>query len=135
MKTWRSSLTATMEHERERTSHKKPCGYMIFARDAKKWIPARVKKRYGEAVYDVLTEDNQLWRRHANQMRSGRMERRRDPVSTTRLEEGQMDNGMNIAEHQATSTTSLIPIRSSRHRRPPERLQVDPHFGMYRCSS
>ena len=106
-----------------------------FRSGFEKWIPARVKKRYGKAVYDVLTEDDQLWRRHANQMRSGSsMNRRRDSSHTTCIVEGRLDNGMDVTGHQATSTTSLTPTRSSRRRRPPERIQVDPHFKMYRCS-
>ncbi|KIH52330.1 hypothetical protein ANCDUO_17568 [Ancylostoma duodenale] len=41
-----------------------------------KWIPAHVKKRYGRAVYDVLTEEDDLWRRHANQMRGEEQHRK-----------------------------------------------------------
>ncbi|KHJ99217.1 integrase core domain protein [Oesophagostomum dentatum] len=38
--------------------------------DHEAWIPARATKRLGRAVYDVLTEETHLWRRHANQMRT-----------------------------------------------------------------
>ncbi|KAK6761920.1 hypothetical protein RB195_022856 [Necator americanus] len=45
---------------------------LVWVRDYRpgheKWTPARVKNRYGGAVYDVLTEDDDLWKRHANQM-------------------------------------------------------------------
>ncbi|KAK6023245.1 hypothetical protein OSTOST_11030 [Ostertagia ostertagi] len=36
----------------------------------KPWIMAHVKSRVGRVLYDVLTEQGQLWRRHANQMRA-----------------------------------------------------------------
>ena len=87
------------------------------------------------AVYDVLTEDDQLWRRHANQMRrAASMDRHHDSTQSI-PDEGRRNNGMDAAEHQATSSTPPTSTRPSRHRRPPERLQVDPCYKMYRCSS
>ncbi|VDO58857.1 unnamed protein product [Haemonchus placei] len=41
-----------------------------YRRGQQKWIPAQVKNRYGRVLYDVLTEDEQFWRRHINQMRT-----------------------------------------------------------------
>ncbi|KAK6761757.1 hypothetical protein RB195_022729 [Necator americanus] len=40
-----------------------------------RWIPARVKNRQRRAMYDVLTEKDDLWRRQANQMRGERQRR------------------------------------------------------------
>ncbi|KAK6763960.1 hypothetical protein RB195_024335 [Necator americanus] len=63
---------------------------LVWVRDYRpgheKWIPARVKNRYGRAVYDVLTEEDDLWKRHANQMR-GEKHRR---VSCERSEASKM---------------------------------------------
>ncbi|RCN33083.1 hypothetical protein ANCCAN_21092 [Ancylostoma caninum] len=44
-------------------------GDRVYVRDYRPGARTRVKKRYGRAMYDVLTEGGDSWRRHANQMR------------------------------------------------------------------
>ncbi|KAK6032868.1 tRNA ligase class I, partial [Ostertagia ostertagi] len=69
MQKWKSNSTVTTEHEKIvqdwRTSLDSRLSPWTQA-----WIMAHVKSRFGRVLYDVLTEEGQLWRRHANQMRA-----------------------------------------------------------------
>ncbi|KAK6761988.1 hypothetical protein RB195_022908 [Necator americanus] len=48
---------------------------LVWLRDYRprheKWIPARVKNRYGQTVYDMLTEEDVLWRRQTRCVEKG----------------------------------------------------------------
>ncbi|KIH46295.1 hypothetical protein ANCDUO_23657 [Ancylostoma duodenale] len=113
-----------------------------------KWIPARVKKRYGRAVYDVLTEEGDLWRRHANQVRGEEQhwkscentgasdlpfhqeDRRYKDVQETIT-----DAKDNAEDRGATNVPSSPKTRPVRQRRPPDRLRVDPKMKTYATRS
>ncbi|KAK6743719.1 hypothetical protein RB195_010799 [Necator americanus] len=120
---------------------------LVWVRDYRpgheKWIPARVKNRYGRAVYDVLTEEDDLWKRHANQMRGEKHQR----VSCERTEASKMPfnqedrryHGMartivDINDNVKDRTPTIVPpatTRPARQRRPPRRLQPDPKMKTY----
>ncbi|KIH61185.1 hypothetical protein ANCDUO_08547 [Ancylostoma duodenale] len=109
-----------------------------------KWIPARVKKRYGRGVYDVLTEEGDLWRRHANQTR-GEEQHWKSCENTDAsdltfhqedrrckdVEETSTDAKDNAENRGATNVPSSLRIRPVRQRRPPDRLRVDPKMKTY----
>ncbi|KHJ92612.1 hypothetical protein OESDEN_07495 [Oesophagostomum dentatum] len=116
-------------------------GKSVWVRDYRPehevWIPAWVTKRLGRAVYDVLTEENHLWKRHVNQMRTNV----EDYVSGQRYD----DSGLPFPEEERKSCNNetkkinddctakdqlAVPAESSpkttrpaRLRRPPRRLQ------------
>ena len=112
-----------------------------------KWIPARVKKRTGRALYDVLTEENHLWRRHANQMRTGAQDyvpcRENDysglpfPEEYRRkgsAEARTINDADRAAEDRGAAPVQPPPTtltRLDRQRQPPRRLQVDPRMKTY----
>ncbi|KAK6735148.1 hypothetical protein RB195_018374 [Necator americanus] len=124
---------------------------LVLVRDYRpgreKWIPASVKNRYGRAVYDVLTEEDDLWKRHANQMRGEKHQR----VSCERTEASKMPfnqedrryHGMartiaNINDNVKDRTPTIVPpttTRPARQRRPPRRLQPDPKMKTYAMHS
>ncbi|KHJ97664.1 hypothetical protein OESDEN_02355 [Oesophagostomum dentatum] len=142
MKRWKSSLT-DRHHGAQEKSYQ--IGESVWVRDYRPdhetWIPARVTKRLGRAVYDLLTEESHIWRRHANQMRTNV----EDYVSSQRYD----DSGLPFPEEDQRSYSEAkkinndctaedqvaIPAESSprttrpaRLRRPPRRLQIDPRM-------
>uniref|UniRef100_W6NYA7 Integrase domain containing protein n=1 Tax=Haemonchus contortus TaxID=6289 RepID=W6NYA7_HAECO len=112
-----------------------------------KWIPAHVKSRYGRVLYDVLTEDGQLWRRHINQMRTRSQPSATDQAKKTVGKPSQYENPqekyneVHNEEVQPTrdpsneimdpNTTATVLGRMNRQRRPPDRLQVRPRKKTY----
>ncbi|PIO70101.1 hypothetical protein TELCIR_08056 [Teladorsagia circumcincta] len=117
----------------------------------KRWILAHVKSRLGRVLFDVLTEEGQLWRRHANQMRAttkenniyediqtlddhfwseDRQQRSKEAQyeeeekTTLDFENYAMDRTKSPASPQTTD-------RCNRQRRPPSRLQVNPKMKTY----
>ncbi|KAK6019330.1 hypothetical protein OSTOST_15039, partial [Ostertagia ostertagi] len=119
----------------------------------KPWIMAHVKSRVGRVLYDVLTEQGQLWRRHANQMRARPKENATDeeiPTTDEHLWSEDREHGSKEAQHKEEAETTAdsendaldriestalprTPDRWNRHRnrRPPERLQVNPKMKTY----
>ncbi|EYC38281.1 hypothetical protein Y032_0727g1874 [Ancylostoma ceylanicum] len=124
---------------------------LVWVRDYRpgheKWIPARVKRRYGRAVYDVLTEEDELWRRHANQMRGkeqhcvSREDTDAFDLSFHREDRRYNDVGEPITdakdnvEDRGATTLPPTSTRPARQRRPPNRLQVDPKMKAYTTRS
>ena len=124
---------------------------IVWVRDYRprheKWIPARVKKRIGRALYDVLTEKNHLWRRHANQMRGDAQDcmssresdysglpfpeegRRKYNTRARTINDASGDAEDRVQAHvEPPQTTSTRPVRQ---RQPPRRLQVNPRMKTY----
>ncbi|KAK6761473.1 hypothetical protein RB195_022516 [Necator americanus] len=125
---------------------------LVWARDYRpgheKWTSARVKNRYGRAVYDVLTEEDDLWKRHdGNQMR-GEKHRR---ISCEKTKASKMPfnqderryHGMartiadvnNNVKDRAPTIMPPTTTRPARQRRPPRRLQPDPKMKTYAMRS
>ena len=140
-----NKLIVSTEHRRDRTRRKKLCEFEIIALDTR--IPARVKKRTGRALYDVLTEENHLWRRHAKQMRTGAQDcvpcRENDysglpfPEEYRRkgsAEARTINDADRAAEDRGAAPVQPPPTtltRLDRQRQPPRRLQVDPRMKTY----
>ncbi|KIH68274.1 hypothetical protein ANCDUO_01394 [Ancylostoma duodenale] len=137
---WKMEEQFNRHHGAQKRSYQ--MGDRAWVRDYRpgrgKWIPARVKKRYGQAVYDVLTEEGDLWRRHANQMR-GEEQHWKSCENTDAsdlpfhqedrrykdVEDTITDAKDNAEDRGATKVPPSPRTRPARQRRPPSRLRVD----------
>ncbi|EYC37500.1 hypothetical protein Y032_0784g2333 [Ancylostoma ceylanicum] len=107
-----------------------------------RWSPGHVRVRRGQCLYDVEVDD-QLWRRHANQLRP----RTCHAADTKLMDEFDFpllpcvnDNSptpsSSTLHHKDQAPTTSLPAsmptrRPSRTQRPPTRLQVDPRRKTY----
>ncbi|KAK6754874.1 hypothetical protein RB195_013696 [Necator americanus] len=111
------------------------------------WIPACVNKRYGRAECDVPMEEDDLWKRHAIQMR-GEEHRRvsfeKNEASKMPLnQEDRRYHGMTrtiaaVKDNIKDRAPTIVPpttTRPVRQRRPPRRLQPDPKIKTYAMRS
>ncbi|RCN46304.1 hypothetical protein ANCCAN_07694 [Ancylostoma caninum] len=133
----------------ERSYHREDRVYVRDYRPGReKWIPARVKQRYGRAVSDMLTEGGDLWRRHANQMRGEEQHwvscENTDAFDLPFHQENRRYKDMgetitDVEDNAEDRGTANVPLptttQPARRRRPPSRLQVDPKMKKYATRS
>uniref|UniRef100_A0A7I4XT79 Uncharacterized protein n=1 Tax=Haemonchus contortus TaxID=6289 RepID=A0A7I4XT79_HAECO len=128
---------------------------LVFARDFRsgqpRWSPGHVLRRRGRTLYDVLVQGS-IWKRHANQLRP------RDSLGETIDLTNAFDMPFNSSPDSPSGTSSTLPLspmattapltttttttappappavaprRSTRTRRPPDFLQIDPYAKSY----
>ncbi|KAK6028367.1 hypothetical protein OSTOST_05590, partial [Ostertagia ostertagi] len=132
---------------------------LVYARDFRsgqpRWSPGRILLRHGRTLYDVLVQES-IWKRHANQLRPRAspedarnlmdafdMPFNSTPVSPSRTLTPPLSPMVTTAPSTTTTpatTTTTTPLeppttapgrRSSRTRRPPDYLQIDPYAKSY----
>ncbi|CAD6198489.1 unnamed protein product [Caenorhabditis auriculariae] len=119
---------------------------LVWVRDYRlgqtKWISGKVLLRLGNALYDVLVNDN-IVRRHANQLRR----RETDDTPTMLWDDFDWPQPSSPSPSQSSSSSSPpspsqklppsdndVPAalrRSERHHQPPKRLNMDPSLKSY----
>nr|CDJ85885.1 uncharacterized protein K02A2.6-like [Haemonchus contortus] len=133
---------------------------LVFARDFRsgqpRWSPGHVLRRHGRTLYDVLVQGS-IWKRHANQLRprdslgetidltnAFDMPFNSSPDSpagtSSTLPLFPMATTAPLTTTTTTTTTTtapptppaVAPRRSTRTRRPPDFLQIDPYAKSYR---
>ncbi|XGW09189.1 hypothetical protein V3C99_011472 [Haemonchus contortus] len=132
---------------------------LVFARDFRsgqpRWSPGHVLRRHGRTLYDVLVQGS-IWKRHANQLRprdslgetidltnafdmpfNSSPDSPSGTSSTLPLSPMATTAPLTTTTTTTTVTTALpappavAPRRSTRIRRPPDFLQIDPYAKSY----